>query len=269
MKRHDGLRIDVRDQPDRNLVVLLLDMSASMLLTERGQPIAKIDQLEAALADFLGNGMHVDPENPSAVNRLDVNGEIAVGAFNETLGGTPHVEWLPLAEQPVEEGSPFYYVQDVTGLTPHAKRALRPAGRTPIGEAIEIALDAIEARKNQLMEDGLTHEFRPNLYLMTDGESTRPVEAAAARLQTEESENRVLFWIFGTIDAKQEDLFRLTKANDNKNCLLLGALPLGKVLKFVNTSMRHQAGLATDLPATKIYTTISRDFVDDTTRPLL
>ena len=255
-----------QDQPDRNLVVLLLDVSGSMALADPSGHGTRISQLIRALDDFLAKGIHEDPSVPGSVNRLHINGEIAIGAFQK-IGGVAQVHWLPLADKPVEGNSPFYYAQEVMGLTPGAREALTPNGGTPIGEAVEEALDVIERRKNSLFEDGLTHEFRPNLYLLTDGEATSSVAPAASRLHIEEAECRVLFWAFGTAECKEQDLLALgNAASDYDNLFFLNKLPLATVLKFLNKSLRHQATMEKNEPAAAVYDQM-HDLLDEEMRP--
>lgn len=257
--------IPTEDQPDRNL----LDTSGSMSIAEDTGGKAKIVQLIEELEAFLTTGMHEDSLLDGGINRLQVNGEIAIGAFREEVENVVDVKWLELAEEPVMRGSHFYYVQDVTGLRPEARDQLVAKGRTPMAEAIEEALDVIESRKDSLLEDGLTHECRPNLYLLTDGESTSSIDAIAERLHEEELENRVLFWAFGTRKCKRDQLLTLAdksgitpEGKEWSNCIFLGKRSLGSVLKFVNRSMRHQPGGATEAPPEEIYSQ-SNEYQDD------
>ncbi len=241
----DVVYIPAEHQPDRNLVVLLLDASRSMHDPEEDGGPRKIDALIDALRDFLSVGMHQDELLEGGVNRLQVNGEIAIAAF-----GHEHVTWLHLADEPVEFESPFYYVQKVKGLSAEAEQALQPNGNTPMALAINDALDTIERRKDSLMADGLTHECRPNLFLLTDGQPSNPIDAVANRIATEEADNRILFWAFGTRGCHRETLLRL--AGRENGCIFLGKKPMAKYLQFLNRSMRHQPSGDTEQSADEL-----------------
>ena len=256
----DVTYIPTEEQPDRNLVVLLLDTSGSMGSAEEQGGITKISQLTTALEEFLETGMHVDSLLDGGVNRLQVNGEIAIGAFREEVQGHQEVRWLKLASYPVQAGSPFYYVQDVVGLSPEARSELQAKGGTPMAEALHEALDVIEARKDGLLTDGLTHECRPNMFLLTDGAASSPIYDVAERLHREEADNRVLFWAFGTPKCARNQL--LTLADKGPNCIFLDKRPIASVLAFVNKSMRHQQG-SPEMSAREHYESADQ-YMDDT-----
>lgn len=252
--------VSPEDQPDRNLVVLLVDGSHSMSFSETPGGVTKIDQLRSSLEQFLSKDMHEDAEMPGGINRLETNGEIAIGAFR-TISGQHRVDWLPLTDRPVEDGSQFHYVQDVRSLTPAAADALTPNGGTPIGEALIEAMAVIEHRKDSLQGLGLTHECRPNLYMLTDGQATTSIHAAATQLHAQEEALQLLFWAFGTPGCRREEL--TTLANKGSNCRFLDKKPLGAVLSFLNKSMRHQPGANAEATAQESYD-IATELLDDT-----
>lgn len=252
----DDVYISVEDQPDRNQIVLLLDISLSMKETETPGGPPKIDQLKEVLDEFLTTGMHQDQTKPDKVNMLRINGEIAIAVF-----GNKKVAWLHLADQPVADNSPFYYVQQVHGLTPEARSALVPNGDTPMAEAVEKALDEIEIRKDQLQALGLTHECRPNVFLLTDGQASTSVDTVARRIATEEDNEQVLFWAFGTQGCDRRTLFKLAS---EEGCHFLGVNSMASYLEFLNRSMRHQAGAKPGQSAADIKQQM-HDRVDDET----
>jgi uncharacterized protein YegL len=53
---------------------------------------------------------------------------------------------------------------------------------TPMGQAVEHALDALEARKRRLGKTGVDY-YQPWLVLMTDGQPTDDIEPAVERVQ--------------------------------------------------------------------------------------
>ena len=67
--------------------------------------------------------------------------------------------------------------------------ALNADGATPMGEAVELALQAVRNRKNELRQLGLQY-YRPWLMLITDGEPTdENWQSAAAAVKREEAQN--------------------------------------------------------------------------------
>lgn len=60
---------------------------------------------------------------------------------------------------------------------------IRPEGGTPMGAAVELALDEIERRLEQFDMFGRTH-FKPWLIIMSDGKATDDIRRASARTRT-------------------------------------------------------------------------------------
>lgn len=141
------------DNPDpRVACALLLDTSSSML--------------EAGRIDLLNDGFELFckeiREDPLAQKRT----EACVISF----GGSARVE-IPFTE----------------GRDLQARR-LAASGATPMGAALNIALDEIEAQKAAYKQAGLEY-YRPWLFIFTDGAPTDgPVfEQAAARIRAAEA----------------------------------------------------------------------------------
>jgi uncharacterized protein YegL len=213
------------DRPDlRNLLCLLLDASESMGWEVDGRK--PIDELQEALDVFLTTDLPDDPI-------LQVNAEVAVGQFRATTRDqSRHVEWLTLGDDRASD--PFYFID---GLRPPAR--LRSEGQTPIGTAIMAGLRAIENRKVQLGTTGLSHEYRPLLYLITDGrpegESEERLEEAIEDLQDAERGKHVLCFALGTGKADMATLERLSIAGADA-AVDLRSMPIAKTLKFASAS---------------------------------
>jgi len=145
----------------RNLVVLLLDARASMREVDsdssgRKHSTTKEAALRAALDVFLGVEVHDEA-------KLEANGELAILSFGNNMV-------TPLAlGTPVAKGSPFHFIRYV-----HSAPHFRSNGNTPMGAAIKQALQVVNDRKDSLAASGITHEFRPNIFLLTDGKPNDP-----------------------------------------------------------------------------------------------
>ncbi len=166
--------VDLMDNPEpRAPCVLVLDSSYSMT----GDPIAQLnDGLRAFEAD-LG-------EDPLASRRV----EVAVFSF----GGTVDL------------------VQDFTIAADFTAPSLVASGNTPMGEAIERALDLVEDRKSSYKDHSLNY-FRPWVFLLTDGAPTDEWKAAADRLEREEDRGAVLFFAVGVDGADFDLLSRISR----------------------------------------------------------
>lgn len=224
----------------RNLIVLLLDASGSMLDEDRtadgtGLGKSKIDTLREALDRFLLVEMHEQ-------SKLQTNGELAIVTF-----GGAGVGALDLGV-PVLPGSPFHFVRTVT-----AAPTLLVGGGTPMGAGIRHALRIIEDRKVSLADSGISHESRPNVFLLTDGKANDPRESLAeaiSALHAEEKAKGVLLWALGTTDADRRQMQAIANKD---NYWDLPGNSLTSFLKFVSASMRHVGGRRGDENAQDIY----------------
>lgn len=116
--------------------VLLLDVSGSMA----GRPIG---ELNAALATF--------KDTMAADSLARKRAEIAIITF----GGNVEL------------------VQDFVTAEQFTPPVLEASGMTPMGQAIERAIDIIAERKNVYKQNGISY-YRPWIFLITDGGPTDP-----------------------------------------------------------------------------------------------
>jgi uncharacterized protein YegL len=238
------------DTITRNLVVLLLDASASMRevdadSSDGSRGTTKMTALRSALDVFLAADVHNEA-------KLEANGELAILSF-----GNGAVTSLDLGT-PVAPGSPFHFIRYVRSAP-----VFSFDGNTPMGAAIARALQIIDARKDSLADSGITHEFRPNIFLLTDGkpnDAPGVLERAVEQLHAEEANNGVLLWVLGTCDASRPVLTRIANKG---NYLDLPGNSLAQFLKFVSKSMRRQAGLRQQDDAQSIYQDVKRSISFD------
>lgn len=149
----------------RTACVLVLDTSASMSQEAGdGNGGRLIDALNSGVAAF-ATALASDP-----IARKSVEVEVI------SCGGSAQI------------AVPFTEGRDFGESVP----TLVPSGSTPLGSAIEMALDSIESRKKSYRDSGIEY-YRPWVWILTDGAPTdgQAYENAAARLRTAESERHV------------------------------------------------------------------------------
>src|SRR5580700_10758715 len=145
----DGTFLDKENQARRCPCVLLLDTSASMSSGSTPALGRPIDLLNSALPTFRKELM----DDPTAKQSV----ELAVITF----GGTPTV------------------IQDWTDAEHLATPELRPNGSTPLGPAIQMALDMIDARRALHRQNAIA-SFVPWLFILTDGQPDPGAELSEA-----------------------------------------------------------------------------------------
>jgi uncharacterized protein YegL len=85
---------------------------------------------------------------------------------------------------------------------------LQVIGGTPMGEAIRVALDMIEERKNSYREHGIAY-YRPWAFLITDGEPNDHWKPMVSRVHAGEQQKQFCFFAVGVEGAKMEVLDEL------------------------------------------------------------
>lgn len=177
--------------------VLLLDTSESM----SGAPI---DGLNAGFRRFCDE----IKQDPLAKKRTEVS--------VITFGGTARVE------------IPFTEGRD---LQP---RTFTPAGSTPMGAALNMAMDEIEAQKRAYKSRGLEY-FRPWLFVLTDGAPTdAEFPASAARVKSAEGGKGVT--VFGVGVGDQADLTKLYDIS-NRAPVMLKGYSFTEMFQWLSASM--------------------------------
>lgn len=206
-----GLPEFVENPENRCPVILLLDTSGSMY----GQPI---QELNRGLAAF--------KEDVLRDSQASLSVEMAIVTFG-----------------------PVQLTQDFTTIDQFTPPKLEANGDTPIGEAIEYALNLLEGRKLTYKENGILY-YRPWIFLITDGAPTDSWQYAAQRLKEAEAQRRVLFFPVGVQGADMKTLRQI--APPERPPIMLNGLDFRSLFVWLSTSMKRvssgKVGQAVALP---------------------
>ncbi|MFN5514967.1 MAG: vWA domain-containing protein [Cyanobacteriota bacterium] len=138
-------------------------------------------------------------------------------------------------------------IQDFVGIDGFQPPALAADGLTPMGEAVNLALDLLEARKAAYKSNGVQY-YRPWLVLITDGAPTDDWRGAAQRLQQAEKDNRVIALAVAVQGANAEVLRQFSQ----RPPVALNGLDFRDLFLWLSNSMKRvsagKVGEAVALP---------------------
>ena len=169
-----------------------------------------MSQLEVAV-EFASN-----PEPRCAcVLLLDVSGSMGgskIAALNEGLRAfASDIATDSLARQRVEVavitfgGDGVRVENEFATAGQFEPRTLSASGGTPMGAAIDKALDLVADRKDQYRANGIAY-YRPWVFMITDGEPTDEWRDAARRVQEAEEASGLAFFAVGVDGANLDVL---------------------------------------------------------------
>jgi uncharacterized protein YegL len=196
-----GLPEFVDNPENRCPVILLLDTSASM----SGKPI---EQLNEALIDF--------KQDITRDDQACLSVEIALVTFG-----------------------PVKLVHDFVTVENFIPPSLKADGMTPMGEAIEYALDLLEQRKQNYKTHGIVY-YRPWIFLITDGAPTDHWQTAAHRIRIAEEEHRLLFFTVAVQGADIQTLKQIAPLE--RPPVTLRGLDFRSLFLWLSTSMKRISG---------------------------
>lgn len=175
------VEFDTSNPESRCPCVLLVDVSGSMEGT-------KIDQLNKGIVEF--------QQTLQADSLAAMRVEVAIVSF----------------------GYKVTVEQDFITADQFQAKSLHAGGYTPMGEAINKALDMVRHRKNTYKQNGVSY-YRPWIFLITDGAPTDKWQAAAQRIKAEENAKSVSLFAVGVEDA---DMQILSQVSVRKPAMLNG-----------------------------------------------
>lgn len=131
---------------------------------------------------------------------------------------------------------PVKLAQDFVTIDNFAPPRLKADDVTPMGEAIEYALDLLEKRKETYKNNGIQY-YRPWVFLITDGAPTDSWQNAAYRVREAEAQRRLLFFAVGVQGADINTLRQI--APPERPPVLLNGLDFRSMFQWLSTSMKR------------------------------
>jgi uncharacterized protein YegL len=186
--------------------VLLLDRSGSMA----GQPISELNAGLTLFKDELA-------ADSLAMKRVDT----AIVTFG-----------------PATVEMPFHTAPNFFPPT------LTAQGDTPMGSAINLALDTLEARKAEYKANGISY-YRPWVFLITDGGPTDEWRTAAARVHEGEASKKFAFFAVGVGSANMDTLAQIS----TRQPLSLQGLKFRELFQWLSASM---SAVSRSTPGTEV-----------------
>lgn len=115
-------------------------------------------------------------------------------------------------------------------------REFSASGGTPLGAALNLALEELQARKDAYKSSGLEY-FRPWLFVITDGAPTDSDKfvLAAARVREVEAANGVA--VFGVAVGSGVDMAQLATISDLRQPLSLSGYSFAEMFSWLSASM--------------------------------
>ncbi|MGL6338235.1 MAG: vWA domain-containing protein [Waterburya sp.] len=131
---------------------------------------------------------------------------------------------------------PVRLTQNFVTIDDFSPPKLTADGVTPMGEAIEYALDLLEQRKETYKANGVQY-YLPWVFLITDGVPTDSWENAAQRIREMEAQRRMLFFPVGVEGADMNILRQI--ATPERLPLLLNDLDFTQMFLWLSDSMKR------------------------------
>ncbi len=207
----EQVEFDTSNPEPRCACVLLVDVSGSMA----GEPIQQLNEGLLAFQQAL---------NADSLASLRV--ELAVVSF----------------------GSNVTVARDFVTANQFQPPRLSASGSTPMGQAINLALDMVTQRKSTYQQNGVAY-YRPWIFLITDGAPTDEWQSAAQRVKQSEASKGVAFFAVGVQGANMNTLSQIA----TRTPLQLKGLNFRSMFVWLSqslTSVSHsQVGQQTPLPA--------------------
>ena len=206
-----GLPEFAENPENRCPVVLLLDTSGSMA----GEPIQELNR-----------GIGIFKEDLLKDTQATLSAEVALVTFG-----------------------PVKLIQDFVTVDNFTPPTLLADGVTPMGQAIDYALDLLETRKATYKENGIQY-YRPWVFLVTDGAPTDSWQRAARRIKEGEANGKFSFFAVAVEGADMNTLKQI--APPERPPVTLKGLDFSALFVWLSTSMKRvssgKIGEAVPLP---------------------
>lgn len=111
---------------------------------------------------------------------------------------------------------------------------LEANGATPMGEAVVLALELLDARKNEYRNAGVDY-YQPWMVLMTDGQPTDSIDLAAQRLKELVASKKIT--VFPIAIGENAGLDELGRLSPNRPPLRLKGLNFGEFFLWLSRSV--------------------------------
>ncbi len=189
----------------RSPCVYLLDVSGSMTREDKG--VRAIDQLS--------DGLKIFRESISSDSVASKRVEVAVVTF----------------------GGEVTILQDFVPVEFFNPPPLTATGMTPMGQAIDCAMDLLNARKEMYKANGISY-YRPWVFLISDGEPTDSGwENAVARIHALEDNKKLIFFVIGVEPASMSTLNRVAHPQRSAVMLKDQSHSFAELFKWLSSSM--------------------------------
>lgn len=149
---------------------------------------------------------------------------------------------------------PVKVIQDFVTVNMFEPPVLEASGLTPMGQAINLALDRINERKKLYVQYGLSY-YRPWIFLITDGEPNDEWHSAARRIKEAEEAKKVSFFPVGVEDADMNILSQISV----RQPLKLKGLDFKGMFEWLSNSL---SGVARALPGQNVPLQIPMGWTD-------
>lgn len=137
-------------------------------------------------------------------------------------------------------------IKDFGPLEDYEISDLSADGLTPMGEAVEKALDLLADRKNQY-KDQMIEYYQPWLVLMTDGIPTDNYSLASSKIQTLVNSKKLV--VFPVAIGDEVDMNILKSFSPNKDPLRLKGLKFKPFFQWLSASVSQ---LSQSMPGEKV-----------------
>lgn len=194
---------ELADNPQKRVpVCLCLDVSGSM----EGDPIRELNEGVQAFYE--------------AINE-DTTAKQAADVCIVTFGSTNTHDQIEV-------------VQDFMGIKDGIAPTFEAWGRTPMGGAVDKALNLLEARKVEYRNEGVDY-FQPWLVIITDGEPTDDVSHSASRTYRMVKDKKLV--IFPIAVGEEANLDVLAEFSPNNSPKRLKGLCFREFFKWLSASV--------------------------------